>query len=167
MQSCLLDTSYLITLSDSSRQQHETAKQYFKSCIDASVVMHLSTIAIAEFSVNQAIPDFIYANCIVLPFNVDEAIEAGRIHQLLKDTPQNSPQAKSSGDRVALKDDIKLIAQAHRNAIEFVLTEDGKTFKKTVARLTELGNSTLKVALLVDGFDETIFTNGQHTISLQ
>jgi predicted nucleic acid-binding protein len=170
LQNCLLDTSYLITLSDPSRAGHEVAKSYFKACINSGTVMYLSTIAIAEFSVKQVIPDLIYANCIVLPFNVDEAIETARIHTLLDDA--NKASAKTSkpseaSERTALKDDLKLIAQAHKNEINFVLTEDKATFQKTVVRLSAMGHSALKVVLLIDGFDSTLFTGGQHSLTLE
>ena len=64
-------------------------------------------------------------------------------------------------DRVAVKDDIKLIAQAICTSVAHMLTEDSRTLAKYVQRLNSSGQTSLKVVLLADGFDATWFNGGQ------
>jgi len=51
VDSVLLDSSFLISLSDDNRADHEVAKQYFYAFIEKGVMMHLSTIVICEYEV--------------------------------------------------------------------------------------------------------------------
>ena len=55
MNSALLDTSFLISLSDPARKHHEAARLYFRGCIDRRVPMYLSSIVVSEYQVKQAI----------------------------------------------------------------------------------------------------------------
>ena len=64
-------------------------------------------------------------------------------------------------DRVAVKDDVKLIAQAICQSLTHILTEDERTLVKYVNRLNFAGQSSLKSILLADGFDNAWFDNGQ------
>jgi predicted nucleic acid-binding protein len=50
MKTVLVDTSFLITLANpTQRKHHKIAVQYFRASVDRGVVLHLSTIVIAEF----------------------------------------------------------------------------------------------------------------------
>lgn len=71
MQGVLLDTSFLITLTDPSRNHHEIAKDYYRVFIDRNVTMFLSTIVASEFQVKQDLKDLPLANFLILPFNID------------------------------------------------------------------------------------------------
>jgi hypothetical protein len=73
----LIDTGFLISLSDPKRAHHGIAKKYFGACIERQVRMYLSTIVVSEFQVKQAIKDLPLRNFIVLPFNVDHAMACG------------------------------------------------------------------------------------------
>lgn len=86
MNSALIDTSFLITLSDPKRAQHDTAKRYFRECIDRRVPLYLSSIVISEFQVKQAVTDLPLRNFIVLPFNIDQAMACG---MLIRATPRD------------------------------------------------------------------------------
>ena len=63
--------------------------------------------------------------------------------------------------RDAVKDDLKLLAQAVCTAIPYVLTEDERTLAKFAKQLEAAGRSTVKAVLLRDGFDLAWFNNGQ------
>jgi hypothetical protein len=123
------------------------------------VVLHLSTIVIAEFSQKQPIQDLGLRNFVVLPFNIDHAIDAGRLNGLL---------ARDQGDeRAAVKDDIKLIAQCRCLGIDAVFTEDRKTLAKYVDRLRRASEPAPKVVVLADGFDAAWFNDGQKALSYE
>jgi len=57
LNSALLDTSFLITLANPARPQHETAKRYLRECIQRQIPLYLSTIVVSEFQVRQSIND--------------------------------------------------------------------------------------------------------------
>jgi predicted nucleic acid-binding protein len=57
VNSVLLDTSFLITLSDPARERHDVALRYYKECISRHVPMMLSSVVISEFHVRQSVND--------------------------------------------------------------------------------------------------------------
>ena len=149
----LLDTSFLISLSDPSRAHHAAAVQYYKECVHRQVPMYLSTIVISEFQVKQAINDLPLRNFVVLPFNVDHAMRCGLIIRQMARDPED--------DRVRVKDDFKLLAQCDCEAISHLISEDASTLGKYLDRARDSGLATAKVVLLKDGFDAAWFENGQ------
>ena len=77
MNSVLLDTRFLISLSDPARPHHAAAVDYYKECIRRQIPMMLSTVVISEFQVGQAINDLQLRNFMVLPFNIEHAMACG------------------------------------------------------------------------------------------
>lgn len=120
---------FLITLADSSRRHHAVGWRYFDECAHRGVIMYLSAIVIAEFSVRQSIEDLGLRHFIALSFTSAHAIEAGRIYNYIQRDGQDG--------RVAVKDDIKLISQCLGSGIDAVLTEDRNTLDKYLARARE------------------------------
>ena len=53
MSAILLDTSYLISLVDPNRPNHETAVSYLREALRRGVPLYLSAIAASEFQVRQ------------------------------------------------------------------------------------------------------------------
>lgn len=153
MNSVLLDTSFLISLSDPARPHHEAAVAYYKECVRLQVPMYLSTIVISEFQVKQAINDLPLRNFVVLPFNVDHAMSCGLIIRQMARDPED--------DRVRVKDDFKLLAQCDCEAISHLITEDASTLAKYLDRARNSGLAITKVILLREGFDAAWFENGQ------
>lgn len=70
-------------------------------------------------------------------------------------------QRDAGDDRSAVKDDIKLVAQAICQSLTHILTEDAQTLVKYVRRLNDEGQCALQTILLADGFDMAWFDNGQ------
>ena len=153
MNSLLLDTSFLISLSDPTLTHHAAAVQYYKECVHRQVPMYLSTIVISEFQVKQAINDLPLRNFVVLPFNVDHAMRCGLIIRQMARDPED--------DRVRVKDDFKLLAQCDCEAISHLISEDASTLAKYLNRARDVGFATTKVMLLSEGFDAAWFENGQ------
>lgn len=118
--------------------------------------MYLSTIAISEFQVRQAINDLPLRNFVVLPFNVDHAMACGLLLRAM--------QRDSVDDRVRVKDDFKLLAQCQCEGITHLLGEDASTLAKYVERLGTAGPSGTRMVLLKDGFDVRWFDNGQGSL---
>lgn len=153
MNSVLLDTSFLISLSDPARAHHAAAGLYYRACIERRVPMLLSTVVISEYSVRQAINDLPLRNFIVLPFNVDHAMSCGLLIRAAERDPGD--------DRVRVKDDFKLIAQCQCEGVTHVLSEDASTLTKYLDRLRALGSVATRGVLLRDVFDPAWFENGQ------
>ena len=156
MISILLDTSFLIALADPGRVNHPVAKQYLVESLARSVPLYLSAIVAAEFQVKQSVNDLPLRNLIVLPFNIDHAMRTGI---LMRDVSRDD-----GDDRVAVKDDIKLIAQADCESITHVLTEDKNTLAKYLDRLCQAGSCKVRAIVLSQGFDAAWLNNGQAEI---
>lgn len=158
MNSVLLDTSFLISLSDPTRPHHAAAVAYYRECARLQVPMYLSTIVISEFQVKQAVNDLPLRNLVVLPFNVDHAMRCGLIIRQMARDPED--------DRVRVKDDFKLLAQCDCEAISHLISEDASTLAKYLDRARDTGLATTKPVLLRDGFDAAWFENGQTRLAL-
>ena len=153
MNSVLLDTSFLISLSDPTRAHHGVALAYYREWVRRQVPMYLSTIVISEFQVKQAINDLPLRNFVVLPFNVDHAMRCGLIIRQMARDPED--------DRVRVKDDFKLLAQCDCEAISHLISEDASTLGKYLDRARDSGLVSARIVLLKDGFDTAWFENGQ------
>lgn len=115
--------------------------------------MYLSTIAISEFQVKQAVNDLPLRNLVVLPFNVDHAMRCGVLIRQLSRDPAD--------DRVRVKDDFKLIAQCDCEGVSHLLSEDESTLVKYLARAQAPDQLATRSVLLKHGFDVSWFENGQ------
>lgn len=153
MSAFLVDTSFLISLADPARPNHEVAKRYLREALHRNVPLYLSAIVASEFQVKQAVTDLPLRNFVILPFNIDHAMTAGLLmRDLLRD---------ANDRREVVKEDVKLIAQAICESVTHILTEDRRTLAKYVQRFNAAGQSSLATVLLVDGFDAAWFNNGQ------
>lgn len=156
MQSALVDTSFLITLADGARPRHATAWQYFNAFAAHGTIVYLSAVVIAEFSARQSIDSLGLRHFVPLAFTPEHAIEAGRLQNLI--------QRDATDGRVAVRDDLKLIAQCLCQGIDAVFHEDGSTLDKYLARAREQNVLRTRSVLLVDGFDESVFRGGQRSL---
>lgn len=156
--SVLLDTSFLISLVDCKRDNHGVAKQYYTYILKREIPIYFSSIVASEFAIKQPITDLPLENFRTLPFNLPHSIKAAEIWGLLG--------ARDNGDnRSVIKDDMKIIAQALKENIEFVLTDDARTFYKYCERLRTANNWNIKAIKLVDGFNSgSLRPDGQSDI---
>jgi len=117
--------------------------------------MYLSVIVASEFQVKQAVTDLPLRNFHMLPFNIDHAMTAGNLMRVLQ------RDRDAGDDRVAIKDDFKLLGQMVCESISHVLTEDSNTLAKYLDRLNGLGETSAKAIVLAQGFDMAWFNGGQ------
>ena len=153
MSAFLVDTSFLISLADPGRPNHQVAKSYLREALLRGVPLYLSAIVASEFQVGQPVTDLPLRNFVILPFNIDHAMTAGLL--------MRSFERDAADRRDVVKEDIKLIAQAICESITHILTEDKRTLAKYVQRFNAAGQSAIQTVLLVDGFDAAWFNNGQ------
>jgi len=148
--SALLDTSFLITLVNDHRPNHETAKQYFRHMLQTEVPMYLSAIAAAEFAVKQPVTDLPLGAFRILNFNLTHGQQAAKL--------MNALVTHDAGDaRAAVHDDVKLMAQASHEQIGVILTEDASTLHKYCERLRDGGHLQTRAITLKEGFDADVF----------
>jgi predicted nucleic acid-binding protein len=145
----VLDTSYLITLADSTRANHETARRYWRELTQRGFPIFLPTIVVSEFCVKQEIPPDILRACVVLPFNWGDALRAAKL--------DFSGVPRGGESRTALKDDVKIIAQAIEKDAAWIITDDTKTFYKFAAKLKSEGKASFRPIKLEDAFDHAVF----------
>jgi len=147
MQGVSLDTSFLITLADRNRPNHETAKRYWKFFLESQTPIYLSTIVISEFELKQPIDNIILRSCIILPFNHADAVKSAQL---------NFAKYKSeAASRDALKDDFKIIAQAEVQGLAFLITDDVETLFKICGQLKATGAVSFSAIKLSDGFHDS------------
>jgi len=147
MQGVVLDTSFLITLADRNRANHETARKYWKFFLESNTPIYLSTIVISEFELKQPVDNVILKSCIVLPFNHADAIKSAQL---------NFAKYKSAAaGRDSLKDDFKIVAQAEVQGAAFLITDDTETLFKICGQLKTSGAITFTAIQLADGFHDS------------
>lgn len=150
----MLDTSFLITLADRRRAHHEAARRYWRHFMEGEMPIFLSAIVVSEFCIRQEIPADILRSCVVCPFNWDDAQRAAKLDW--------SRLRSGAGERGALKDDMKIIAQAAVMDAEFAITDDSETFYRYCQTLKESGEVQFKAIKLEEGFDRAFFdSSGQ------
>jgi hypothetical protein len=154
----VLDTGFLISLVDRNREGHEAAKAYYKFFLQNDVIMFLPTVVAAEFAVKQSVHDLPLRNFRVLPFNLTDAIRCANLNVVYYRGKHGS------GQRDAVKDDFKILAQAEEQSAEVILTEDENTLSKYGTHLREDGKIQLRVVSLKDGFDRSRLNDGQKEI---
>lgn len=145
----MLDTSFLITLADAKRPNHQTARRYWQHFAEQSLPIYLPTIVVSEFCIRQEIPTEILRACVVLPFNWGDAVKAASL--------DFSKVDRRGESRVALKDDVKIIAQGIVRDAGWVITDDANSLYKYASRLRAQSQTKLCPIKLTDGFDPSHF----------
>jgi hypothetical protein len=154
----LIDTSFLITLAGKDRPHCDIARRYWKYFLENGIPIFLSTIVVSEFQIRQQIPPDMLRRCVVLPFNWDHAVFAAKL-----DWTRTRPPGV---ERSALKDDVKIIAQAAVADAQFVITDDAASFYRYCTSFKEAGQIHFKTIKLEDGFDRAFFDpNGQRDLT--
>lgn len=153
MAGVLLDTGFLIALSKPDDRHHEVTRSYWKYFLKNGIPIYLSTIVVSEFSLVVEIPDEILKTCIVLPFGFRDAVRAGKFDLLRGRTPGEQ--------RDSLKDDMKIIAHAAGQGVDYVITRDPNSFIKYCNAMRDQGKIRFRVIDLDEGYTESHFHQGQ------
>jgi hypothetical protein len=161
-ESVLIDTSFLITLYDNSRANHESAKKYFRYFIEHSIDMYISTIVASEYSQKGSISDILESgNYISLTFTMGDAAMAGDFQSFL------SGENRAANDsRAAVKDDVKLLAQCSNNCMTYIATDDTSTLAKYARKLNEANKLETEV-ITMNAYDVSFFNGGQTAMDIE
>lgn len=160
-QGILLDTSFLIRLTNENEPLHLTAKAYFDAANKANIPLHLSALVVAEFEVKHPLSTDIRDALIPAPFDY---IDGKRAALFQREVGERDP-----GDsRAILRIDTLLMAQAHRRNLGAILTSDKNTLAKYLARLREKNLTNVHAIVLSDGFElSRLKTPGQLNLQMQ
>ena len=104
-------------------------------------------------------PPELLRNCIVLPFNWNDAVKAANL--------DFTAYKGSKISRDALKDDVKIIAQAAEAGAEFIVTDDEDTLAKYAKECKLGGKIDSGCIVLSGGFDRAFFSRGQRDFTEQ
>ena len=141
-----LDTSFLISFADPTRQHHAAALGYFRHCLAERFPMWISTVAAGEFEVGQPIEDLPLQNFRIQPYNLPHARKAATLFRAAR------AGAGAQDPRRIIVNDLKILAQAEEDGTPFVITEDENTLSRMAERLRANGLLAMRVLLLRDGF---------------
>lgn len=123
LKGALLDTGFFIRLLLSSEALHQNATDYYRYFLEQQIPLFISTVSIAEYCVQGSVQELPLQQVEVLPFNIREAENAGRLMRLLL----NHRGVLSSVGRKVIINDVKLYAQADAGArIDAFVTADGE-----------------------------------------
>ena len=143
-----LDTSFLISFADPTRQHHTVAVDYFRHCLAQQIPMWISVVAAGEFEVGEPISDLPLQNFRIQPYNLPHAIRAAVLFRAHREAIPPAPEER----RPIIINDLKILAQADEDQIPVILTEDANTLSRLAARLRQRNATTVRVLLLAEGF---------------
>lgn len=106
----LCDTSYFIRWAKPSETLHPAAQTYLKFLVEGGHTLYVSTIALAEYAVRDAIANLPLRYFRVVPFNVDHAQRAGEFARAVFEARGALPQQITQ--RTIIPNDTKMFAQA-------------------------------------------------------
>jgi len=142
-----IDTSFLITFADPTRPNHAVAVDYFRHCVGNGHMLCISTLVVAEFEVGQPISDLPLGNFHILPFNFRHAVESASYHRQIK-----GADPVDESNRSIVRNDLKILAQAHIEECSIILTEDANTLTRWADRLRGSNQCNVSSILLKNGF---------------
>ncbi len=156
MPNVILDTGFLISLVSKNRPEHEAAKKYYKYFLEHDFILMVPTVVVSEFSIKQPFSDLPLHNFTILPFNYGDAVTCGELNAFYY------RRKIKAGQRDAVKDDFKIIAQAKEQDISFLITEDASSMKPYCEALKSEAKIDFQVIPLSEGFDISFINeNGQ------
>ena len=157
-KSVLVDTTFLIHVFNPAAEFHAVADKYYRYFCRHNITMRLSTVVISEFHQKQSIMDVLGTNNFIpLPYNIDHAITTADICYRLGGMDKRGEGVS----RDAFKDDLKLMAQAEKESITYIITADDSTLGKYCENLSKSGLYKPIVIKLSAGFDTSLFNGGQ------
>ncbi len=160
-QGILLDTSFLIRLTNENDPLHPVALAYFEVAGKEKIPLHLSAIVVAEFEIKQILRAEIRDALIPAPFDY---VEGKRAALFQREMCEREP-----GDsRAMLRIDTLLMAQAHTRRLGAILTNDSRTLDKYLASLRAKNLTNVHTIVLSDGFElSRLKTPGQLNFQMQ
>jgi hypothetical protein len=142
IKSIMLDTSFCIRLMDRNDSLHVNALDYFKYFLKEKISVHISTIAIAEYSVGDDPGNLPINNLQIESFDFLDGKTAGIFHSQIKGSKFNI----EGYNRRIIANDVKILAQISNKNIEGIISKDVASLKQYIQPL--LNSNLLQVKFL-------------------
>ena len=127
-ESVLLDTSFFIRLLKKDDPLQQNAMDYFRYFLENGYTLKISTIAIAEFCTKGDLEDLPLRNMLVLPFNLNHAVNAGELGEIAFRI--RSQRQINVTPRAVVPNDTKMFAQADlENDVHYFVSADSEAYK--------------------------------------
>jgi predicted nucleic acid-binding protein len=134
IQSIMLDTSFCIRLMDENDALHSNALDYFRHFLTEKIIIHLSTIAVAEYAVGDDPSNLPLDNLQIESFDFRDGETAGNFHKAIR-----AKKGSIAGyNRSIITNDVKILAQTHNRNIDAIISKDAKSYKNYIKPLTDL-----------------------------
>ena len=149
----LLDRSFFIRLLNDEDPLHENAVGYFRYFLENNIILKISTISIAEYSVFGNLEDLPLKNVQIVPFNLKEAQKTGQFANII--FTENKISEKTLSPRAIIPNDSKLFAQADLDiSVTHFVTSDVRS-KNTFALLKKETNPKFNIISIDIPYSET------------
>lgn len=136
----MLDTSFCIRLMDANDHLHINALEYFKFFLQEKIIIHLSTIVVAEYSVGDDPQNLPLNNLQIETFDFRDAATAGLFHKELMGNKTNI----AGYNRRLIANDVKILAQIKNREIGAIISKDLESVSKYVNPLINSNLLSLK-----------------------
>ena len=140
IKSIMLDTSFCIRLMDKNDPLHQNALDYFKYFLKEKISMHISTIAIAEYAVEDDPVNLPLNNLQIEAFDFMDGKTAGFFHKEIK----GSQSSIQNYNRRIIANDVKILAQINNKNIEAIISKDIKSQKQYIQPLIAANRINIK-----------------------
>ena len=131
LNSIMLDTSYCIRLMDKNDALHQNALEYFKHFLSEKIIMHVSSIVIAEYAVGDDPANLPLNNLQIESFDFIDGKTAGLFHRIIKGDKSNI----QGYNRRIVANDVKILAQIQNKKIEGFISKDLNSIKQYITPL--------------------------------
>lgn len=121
----MLDTAFLINLTNKNAQFHENAVKFFERFSKEQFAIYVSTIALAEYAIRDEIVNLPLQKVRLLSFNHLHAVRAGCFGRVVSSCRKED----AGGSRAIVLNDSKMFAQASVEHIDYVASADKKASK--------------------------------------
>jgi predicted nucleic acid-binding protein len=143
IENIMLDTSFCIRLMDANDDLHANALEYFKFFLQEKIIIHLSTIVVAEYSVGDDPQNLPLDNLQIETFDFRDAATAGIFHKELIGSKTNV----AGYNRRIIANDVKILAQIKNRQIQAIVSKDVESLARYVNPLI---NSNLLSVRFID-----------------
>jgi len=119
---------------DEQEALHENALDYFRYFLDKKITIHVSTVAVAEYTVGDDAENIPVDYVQIEAFDFRDAVTAGQFHKEIFGAKINIPDY----NRRIVANDVKILAQIRTKEIDAIITKDTSSYGKYVKPLTVL-----------------------------
>lgn len=141
----MFDTCAAVALLNEASSTHATALECYKRIVEVKGQLLVSAIVVSEYAVCNS-PQALFELFDIVDYNARHALEAARLRKVSMDSAKLERDKQNS--RSVIINDTQIIAQANGEQVDFILTNDAKTFKKTADMLLGAGLISTRVLLL-------------------